>query len=299
MDIWILATKEHTPTYSGTRLTEEAKKQGITLSKVAPEELDLIVTKDGKRSIILAGKSTSLPDCVIPRIGAEATYFSLAVLRHLEMQGVVILNNARSIELARDKLATIQALKAHNLPIPKTMLAKLPLNLDIIREEFTFPIILKTVSGSKGKGVFLCETKVRLSDFMGLIEASKDAKLNLILQEFISSSKGRDIRILVIGGKPIGAILRKAKKGQFRANFSMGGDVEPYPLTPALEWIAIEAARVMGLDIAGVDLLFDGDTYAVTEVNASPGFEGFEKATNIDVAKIMIGLCRLRCPGAA
>jgi len=231
-------------------------------------------------------------------MGAGTTYFASAVIRHLERLGVFVLNSSQSIETAKDKLATLQILSANNIPIPKTMLAKFPLNVEAVEREFTYPIILKTVSGSHGKGVFLCENRSQLEDLADLMELSKDPKVNVILQEFASSSKGKDIRVIVVGGRPVGAMLRTAREGKFKANFSTGGAVASFDLNPAVEWLAVESVKVVGLDIAGVDILFDGDSYEVCEVNSSPGFEGFEKVTGLNIPQEIYQYIRVRLGGS-
>ena len=141
-------------------------------------------------------------------------------------------------------------------------------------------------------GVFLCEDEQRLDDIMGLVAST--GNMNLILQEYIESSRGRDLRVITIGGRAIGAMLRSSTDGSFKANISRGGCGEPYPLTPEIEWLATEAARVVGLDIAGIDLLFDGDHFRICEANSAPGFEGFEPATGINVARQMLEFAAVR-----
>lgn len=298
MKVWILAKDEKRDSLENTRFQEEAIKGGIELQIVAPEELDIIVTKEGRKSLFHDGKPVDSPDCLIPRMGAGTTYFALAVIRHLEKLGVFVLNSSQSIETAKDKLAAIQILAANNIPIPKTMLAKFPLNVDVVEREFRYPLIIKNVSGSYGKGVFLCERRARLEDLADFMEVSKDPKVNVIIQEFVSFSKGKDVRVFVIGGRAIKAMLRKARKGKFKANFSAGAIVAPFDLNPAVEWLAVESARLIGLDIAGVDILFDGDNYRVCEVNSSPGFEGFEKATGLNVPQEIYDYIRVRLGGS-
>ena len=285
MKLWILAREGNYASYENLRFKEVAEKKGIDLLFVSPTDFDLIVTKGGPKSVLYQGNVTDLPDCLIPRRGSSSTYFTLAVIRHMERLGIPVLNSSQSIEAAKDKLATMQILAAHNIPIPKTMLAKFPLNLENVEKEFSLPIILKTVSGSKGKGVFLCENKTQLEDLSDLMEISKDSKVNVILQEFVSSSRGRDIRVIVIGGKPIGAMLRTAREGRVKSNVHAGGSVSMFPMNREIEKLSVECANLLGLEIAGVDILFDGDSYMVAEVNSSPGFEGFESATGINVAE--------------
>ncbi len=294
MKIWILGKKEYFSISNFARFVEVAKQMNINLNLVSPDDFDLIITKDGKKDILHNGKSVDLPDCLIPRTGSGTSYFALAVIRYMENKRVLVLNSSSSIEMAKDKLATIQNLVSNNIPVPKTMLAKFPLNIDMFEKEFTYPVIVKTVVGSYGKGVFLCEKRAKLQDVMDLIEISKDYRVNVILQEFVSASKGKDIRVIVIGGRAIGAILRTAKKGKYKANYSAGGNVYPFELNPSVEWLAVESARLLNLEIAGVDILFDGRRYKVCEVNSAPGYEGFEKATKINVPELIFEYAKLR-----
>ena len=298
MKIWILEKKSDFSSYTSRRFNEVARNTGIELKLVAPEEIDLIVTKEDKKSIIYNGNIIELPDCLIPRIGT-VTYYALAIIRHFERFGVFILNPSQSMETAKDKLSTLQLLSSNNIPIPKTMLAKFPLNTSFVEKEFSYPLIIKTVIGSKGRGVFLVENRNKLNDLVNLLEISKDPKTNLILQEFISASKGRDIRVIVIGGRAIGAMLRIATDDNFKANYSAGGKVISYKINPTIEWLAVESARIVGLDIAGVDILFDQNSYKVCEVNSYPGFEGFEKATKINIPEEIFKYILVRLGGKA
>jgi len=296
MKIWILEKRKDFDSYTSKRFKETAKKMNVELKLVAPEELDLIVTKEGYKSIVYNGNLIDLPDCLIPRMGT-VTYYALAIIRHFERLGVFILNSSQSMETSKDKLATLQLLASNNIPIPKTMLAKFPLDISVIEKEFDYPLIIKTITGSKGRGVFLLEDRNKLNDLANLMEISKDPKINLILQEFISSSRGRDIRVIVLGGRVIGAMLRTAVNNNFKANYSAGGVVAPFGLNPVLEWLVIESSRLINLDIAGVDILFDGDNYRICEVNSYPGFEGFEKATGINVSEEVYKYIQVRLEG--
>lgn len=292
MKIWVLSRKPDC--YGNIRFLEEAEKAEIELEIINPEEFDIIVTKEGRKSILRNGNHVSLPDCLIPRMGAATTYFALAVIRHMERLGVLVLNSSQSIELARDKLAHLQALSVSNISIPKTMLAKFPLCMESLEREFEYPLVLKTIAGAEGKGVFLCESRDQMTDLAEFVEHSKDPNVNVILQEFIKTSRGRDVRVWLLGGRAIGAMLRTAKEGKFKANFSLGGDVAPYEMNPTVEWLAVESARLIGLDIAGVDILFDGDGFKVCEVNSSPGYEGFEKATDINIPREVFNYINIR-----
>ena len=168
-----------------------AKEEGIQLEVVRPEQVDLVVTQEDRKSIQLDGKPTPLPDFVLPRMGAGTTYFALAVIRHLERLGVNSFNSSSSIDTVKDKLFTHQILAQNNIPVPKTMLAKFPLDFEVVREQFGFPVIVKTLSGSQGKGVFLSRTEKEFTDLIQLVEVTNPTT-NLIIQEFVETSFGRD-----------------------------------------------------------------------------------------------------------
>lgn len=293
LTLWILTKQTNKLTYGSKRLFEEAWRMNIQVMFVETTKLDMIVTQDGLEHILYKGVKVKLPDCVYPRLGASIDYYGMALIRQLEKNGVLILNPTLSIEISRDKLYSLQHLASHNLPIPKTMFTKLEPLTDAtitgIEREFNYPIVLKKSHGSQGKGVILAENRNILKDIMDMLDTSQP----LIFQEYISNSKGRDIRVFIVGGKAIGAMMRVANKG-FKSNFHQGGYVKRVKLSPVVEWLAIEAARLIGLDIAGVDILIDKDTYRICEVNASPGFEGFELATGINVPKKMLEFVSLR-----
>lgn len=279
--------------YGVTRLLESAERFGVELQLISPSRLDLTVTREDRKSILLDGKPVALPDFIIPRMGAFTNYFDLAVIRHMERLGVKSFNSSESIETVKDKLFSHQILAQRNLPIPKTMLVKFPVNVELVEKRLGFPVVVKTLYGSQGSGVFLCESKKQLMDLIQLVEVTKGSA-NIILQEFIESSKGRDLRVFTIGGRAIACVERNAPEGEFKANFSSGGSVRPYEITPEIEWLAVEASRIFNLDIAGIDLLFDGEHYLVCEANSAPGFETIEKCIDIDVPKEIFHFIRIR-----
>jgi len=294
---WILyranATEIKPEMYEINRFLEEAEKEGISLKVLKPEQIDLIVTQEDRKSILVDGKTEDLPDFVLPRMGAGTTYFALAVIRHLERLGVPCLNSAYNIDVVKDKLYTQQILAEKSLPVPKTMLVKFPVNNELIQKKIGFPLIIKTLSGSQGKGVFLSENRKSFGDLMHMIEVT-NPKANMIVQEFIEDSYGRDLRIFTIGGRAVACMERMAPEDEFKANFSAGGTVREYPMTPELEWLAIEASRILGLEIAGVDLLFDGEHFKICEVNSSPGFEGLESATGRNIPQEIFHYLKIR-----
>ncbi|MCP4887994.1 RimK family alpha-L-glutamate ligase [Rubripirellula sp.] len=264
------------------RFRQVADQCGIELTVISPEQIDLVVTRDGRQSVLLDGKEVSLPDFLLPRMGAATTYFALAVIRHLERLGVQTFNSSQSIETVRDKLFTHQILAQSNLPVAKTMLAKFPVDVESVEKHLGLPVVVKTISGSQGTGVFLCESREHFEDLMQLVHATK-SNVNIIIQEFVASSRGRDLRVLVVGGKAIACMKRSSNDGSFKANFTRGGSVEMFELTPEIEWLSSEASRLLGLDIAGIDLLFDGEHYKICEANSSPGFRGMESCVEVNV----------------
>lgn len=275
------------------RFVESAEQHGIEITVLKPEQIDLMVTLHNRKSIIVDGEPTTLPDFVLPRMGAGTTYFALAVIRHLERLGVPCINSSHAIDVVKDKLFTQQILAENNLPVPKTILGKYPVNIDFVEKNIGFPVVIKTISGTQGRGVFLSKTKLAFSNLMDLIQLT-NPKLNIIIQEFIKDSYGKDLRVLVVGGRAIACMQRTAQGDSFKANISDGAVPSEYQLTPEIEWLATEACRVTGLDIAGVDLLFDGEHYKICEINSAPGFRGLESCCNIDVASEVFKYLKIR-----
>jgi gamma-F420-2:alpha-L-glutamate ligase len=279
--------------YEINRLTEEAERQGIEVSVLAPDQFELIVTRDDRKSVMVDEQVVPLPDFVLPRMGAGTNYFALAVIRHLERLGVHTLNSSQSIDTVKDKLYTQQILAEHNLPVPKTMLIKYKVDVDLVERHLGFPVVVKTISGAQGSGVFLAETKSKFIDLMEMINAYRP-NATMILQEFIAASRGVDLRVVTIGGRAIAAMKRTAGDDSFKANYSRGGKVEPYEITPEIEWLATETSRVLNLDFAGIDLLFDGDHFKICEANSSPGFEGIESCCDVNIPEELYNFLRVR-----
>lgn len=297
MQGWIiykkLASDVKPETYEIKRLMEEAEKQGIDIRVMAPEQFELIVTRDDRKSVMVDGEVLQLPDFVLPRMGAGTNYFGLALIRHLERLGVRTFNSAQSIDTVKDKLFTQQILAEYNLPVPKTMLIRSKVDVNVVDKHLGFPVVVKTISGSQGSGVFLAETKSKFIDLLEMINAYKE-NATMILQEFVESSRGMDLRVLTIGGRVVAAMKRSSGSDSFKANFSRGGTVEPYEINPEIEWLALETSRLLNLDIAGIDLLFDGDHYKICEANSSPGFEGLESCCQVNIAEEIYNFLRVR-----
>ena len=283
---WILYKKSKNElkesNYEVHRFIEEAEKSSIELQIIKPEQIDILVGKAYLGNIMVDGKSCPLPEFVIPRMGAGTTYFALAVIRQLERLGVYSVNSSNSIEVVRDKLYTQQILAKNNLPIPKSMLVKFPVNIELVEEYINFPAVVKTISGSQGNGVYLSENKNNFIDLMHLME-STNPNANIIIQEFIKTSRGVDLRIITVGGRVIGCMKRINNNGGFKANFSAGGVVERYELNAEIEWLATTVSNIMNLDIAGIDLLFDGGHFKICECNSSPGFKGMESCNDVNI----------------
>ena len=279
--------------YEVHRLVEVAEQENIELKVFSPDQFDLTVTRDDEKSILIDGKKHDLPDFVMPRMGAGTTYFALAIIRHLERLGVYCVNSSHSIEVVKDKLFAQQILAEKNLPTPDTMLVKFPVNVDLVEKQIGFPVVVKTLSGSQGSGVFLSKSKGEFDDLMQLIEAT-NPKANIILQQFVKASHGRDLRVFTIGGRAVACMERNSNGENFKANVSAGGNGKPHPITPEIEWLATQTANVLGLEVAGIDLLFDQEHFKICEANSSPGFEGLESAIDFNVPKEIFHFIRIR-----
>ncbi len=279
--------------YEARRFLQVAGEVGVDVRLLTPDQFDLVVTRDDRRGVLLDGRTVPLPDFILPRMGAGTTYFALAVIRHLERLGVQSVNSSQSIETVKDKLYTQQILAQSNLPFAKTMLARFPVDVDQVERQLGLPVVVKTVSGSYGSGVHLCRTRPQLTDILQLV-TSANRSATIILQEFIRGSRGRDLRVIVIGGRPVCAMLRRSTDGSFKANISRGGAGKPFQMTPRVGWLATEVSRLLGLDVAGIDLLFHGDSYRVCEANSSPGFQGLESCTDIDMPRQIYAFAAVR-----
>ena len=287
MNGWIIQKKQLGENHEVKRLVEEFEKRDIKVRVVNPKDVDIFVDRDDRKSIIVDGKPRKLPDFVFPRTGSGTTYFIKAIIRHMERLGVTMINGSDAIDNVKDKLYSQQILGQSNLPVPKTMLVKHPINLELVEKNLSYPMIVKTLSGSYGSGVFLVEDRKQFRQLMKMAELTKPS-YNIIIQECIEDSLGKDLRVLVVNGKVIGCMMRQSIDGDFRANITRGGEAIPYQVDEDIEWIGGECARLLNLDIAGVDLLFNDGTYTICEVNSAPGFEGMEKFTKVNVGEKIV-----------
>lgn len=285
---WILytnyATKLHPEKYELDKLMEEAKKQKIEITVIKPEEIDLIITNEKIQKIYFKGDPVDVPDFILPRMGAGTTYSALTILRHLEKNGVFVVNSTRSVRYTKDKLYTHQILVEKEIPTPKTLFMKFPVDVNLVEKHLSFPVIVKTVTGSQGYGVLLSQNKRSLKDLTMLLDNASTIN-SLIIQEYIKTSEGQDLRALVINNKVLACMQRSAPEGDFKANFSGGGTVKSVEITPEIEEILINTSKALDLNIAGIDLLFGKDFFYVCEASSAPGFRGLESCCNINVAR--------------
>lgn len=271
--------------YSSVRLMEAATARGHQARVLDPTHCYMNITSM-KPSIHYQGENLLGYDAVIPRIGASITFYGTAVLRQFEVMNTFCLNNSASISRSRDKMASSQLLARKGIDLPITAFAHNPDNIeDLIAEVGGAPLVIKLVEGSQGIGVVLAETD---NAARSVIQAFMGLNANIMVQEFIQESKGSDIRCFVIGDKVVAAIKRQGQEGEFRSNLHRGGSAALIKLTPLERATAVRAAKIMGLNVCGVDLLRANRGPLVMEINSSPGLEGIEKASGKDIASLMI-----------
>lgn len=264
------------------RFIEAAKNLDIELYVLKPSDFDLVVdSKHGWSATYKGRELLHKPDLIIPRCGAETTYFTLAVLRHFERQGVPIVNGPSAIESVADKLHTLQIVSAAKLPIPKTILGKFPVDVNLVERELGFPVVIKKLKGTRGNGVVLCQDRAQFDDLANLLDGASGG--DFLFQQYIKASHGRDVRILVIGGKVVAAMERTSSDGGFKSNISLGGSGRAFKPPREMAELALNVARELNLDVAGIDVLLDADGYRVCEANSAPGFHGLERACKVNV----------------
>jgi ribosomal protein S6--L-glutamate ligase len=279
MHIAILSRNSHL--YSTRRLVEEGLNKGHKTEVVDHLKCNIVIEKKNPR-IFYRNRYLDDVDAIIPRIGASATFYGSAVARQFEMRKVFTACESQAIIRSRDKLRSLQILSRASIGLPKTVFTNYSTNVEEIFSEIgSFPVIIKLLEGTQGLGVVLAENKNAASS---VIEAFHGLKARIIVQEFIKEAKGADIRAFVVDGKVVGAMKRQAKEGEFRSNLHRGGKAEIIKLTREEKEIAIASAKALGLGVAGVDMLQSKRGPLVMEVNSSPGLEGIEKATGINIA---------------
>jgi len=271
--------------HSTVRLVEAARARGHRARVLDPLRCYMRITP-GKFAMRYKGKALADYDAVIPRIGASITFYGTAVLRQFEMSGVFTPNSSDAVLRARDKLRCLQLLARENIGLPTTVFGDNPDDTaDLLAMLGEPPHVIKLNEGAQGQGVLLAE-KQAVSQ--SVIEAFRGLYANFLVQEFIREASGADIRCFVVGGRVVGAMRRQGKDGEFRSNLHRGGSASATELSARETDIALRAARTMGLNIAGVDLLRARRGPLVLEVNSSPGLEGIEAATGVDIAGAII-----------
>ena len=290
---WMLVKDKFWESYETNRLIEEFQKQDIEIQLVDPTTVDIFVNKDNKKSILVNGEPSDLPKFVFPRTGSGTSYYIKAVIRHFERMDIPVINSSDAIDNVKDKLYTHQILAQSNLDIPKTMLLRYPIDIDFVEKNIGFPVIVKKISGSYGRGVFLCEDKKSLRQLVTMAELTKKS-YDIIIQEFVKDTWGKDLRVFVVNNKVVGCMMRQSTDEDFRANITRGGEGFPYEVNEQIEWLSSESSKALGLDIAGVDLLFQNGGYKICEVNSNPGFEGMENFTKKNIAKEIVSFIKLK-----
>ncbi|MEO1968137.1 MAG: 30S ribosomal protein S6--L-glutamate ligase [Sphingomonadaceae bacterium] len=271
--------------YSHRRLVEAAETRGHQLDILNTLRCTVHIASH-RPQVFYNGEPAIGYDAVIPRIGASITQYGLAILRQFEMRGCWPLNESVAIGRSRDKLRSMQILAKHGLGLPLTAFAHDPKQTtEIIKAVNGPPVVIKLLEGTQGIGVVLAETEASAKS---VIEAFRGANVNILVQEFIKEAGGTDIRAFVIGGKVVAAMKRTGAPDDFRSNLHRGGSAQLIKITPEERSTAVRAAKRMGLNVCGVDMLRSNHGPVIMEVNSSPGLEGIEQATGKDVAGMVI-----------
>jgi ribosomal protein S6--L-glutamate ligase len=271
--------------YSTHRLVEAGRQRGHRMLVLNHKRCYMNITSN-RPSIHYKGEAVTEVDAVIPRIGASVSFYGAAVVRQFEMMGVYSVNESVAITRSRDKLRALQLLSRKGIGLPITGFADSPDDTqDLLAFVGGAPVVIKLLEGTQGVGVVLGETRKAAES---VIEAFRGLNANFMVQEYIKEAGGSDIRCFVIGGKVVASMQRTGKEGEFRSNLHRGGSAHVIRITPEERSTAVRSARIMGLNVAGVDLLRSNHGPVVLEVNSSPGLEGIEKTTGKDIASLVI-----------
>jgi ribosomal protein S6--L-glutamate ligase len=280
--------------YSTIRLVETAKGRGHDVDLIDHLKCYVVMEK-GKPAIHYQGRTLTGYDAIIPRIGSSVTFYGTAIVRQFEMMNVFSANESQAIVRSRDKLRTMQILSRAHIGMPKTCFARTPDDKhEVIEHVGGAPLIIKLLEGTQGVGVMLANTK---KEAESILETFYGLKVNILIQEYIRESNGSDIRIIIVDGKVVAAMKRQAHEGEFRSNIHRGGSAKAISLTPDEHDTALKSAKALGLAVAGVDILQSSRGPLVMEVNSSPGLEGIEKVTKINVAEHIIQMIERRATG--
>jgi ribosomal protein S6--L-glutamate ligase len=268
--------------YSTHSLVMAARRRGHFIRVVDHVQCDLTIF-DGRLGVRYQGEFLGRPEAVIPRIGSSVTSYGAAVVRQFEMMGVYTAVSTDALLRSRDKRTALQYLAAHKLPVPDSVFTAMPENVESLLRTLgdQYPVVIKTLNSTQGQGVILGESQ---SAAQSIAEAFIRLREEILLQRFVEESKGKDIRVFIVGDKVVAAMERSAQDGEFRSNLHRGASSHKVKITSGEEEIALQAARLMGLEIAGVDILRSHNGPLILEVNASPGLEGIEGTTGVDIA---------------
>ncbi|WP_373069448.1 30S ribosomal protein S6--L-glutamate ligase [Sulfurimonas sp.] len=283
MRVYILS--RNADLYSTKRLVEAGQEKGWEIEVIDYLKCSIEIMK-GELKVNYKGKELPTPDAIIPRIGASRTFYGTAMVRHFEMMEVFSTSGNLAIKRSRDKLRSLQVLSKFGVDMPKTVFASNKSSAkDVIALSGGTPLVLKILEGTQGVGVVLVDTQKAAKS---VLDAFYGMDVNLLVQEFIEEAGGADIRALVVGGEVVGAMKRQGAEGDFRSNLHQGGSATAHKLSRKEKSTALAAAKAMGLGVCGVDMIPSKRGPLVMEVNSSPGLEGIEKSTGIDIAgKIM------------
>lgn len=298
MSIWLLVNHRSKQNKIDAFLAA-ANKLSCNLQVVFSEECQVIIDSI-KSKVLYKGKEVLTPDAIISLVQLYTMPLSsheIELLYFLESQGAFVLNTIESRLSSNNKLTTYRLLAQKNIPVPKTITLFPEIDKKKVITELNLPFIIKPIDSLKGQGVMLLESEQQFNQFMDFSSLFVEQRQTLLAQQFISESKGRDVRVIILGGKVIGAMVRTGAPGSIISNYAAGAQVEKYELDERAKILSIQAVEAIGLTYAGVDLLFNGKDFIVCEVNANPGFEGFKQATGIDVPEeIMTYLLSLPLP---
>lgn len=270
--------------YSTRRLKEAGEKRGHVVDIIDTLHCYMDITQN-RPTVRYNGEELPAYDAIIPRIGASITFYGTAVVRQFEMMGTFCVNESVAISRSRDKLRSLQLLSRKGVGLPRTGFASKPDKIkDLVKNVGGAPLVIKLLEGTQGIGVVLADTNKAAE---AIIEAFMGLKANILVQEYIAEAGGADIRCFVVGDKVVAAMKRQGAEGEFRSNLHRGGSATIVKLTKAERATAVNAAKVMGLGVCGVDILQAKSGPVVMEVNSSPGLEGIEQATELDVADLI------------
>ena len=283
MRVYILSRSKEL--YSTKRLLEAGIAKGWDIEVIDYLKCSIEIMK-GELRVNYQGKELPTPDAIIPRIGASRTFYGTAMVRHFEMMGAFSTSGNLAIKRSRDKLRSLQVLSKYDVDMPKTVFASnKSSSKDVIALSGGAPLVLKILEGTQGVGVVLVDSEKAAKS---VLDAFYGMEVNLLVQEFIEEAGGADIRAFVVGGEVVGAMKRQGAEGDFRSNLHQGGSATAHKLSRKEKSTALAAAKAMGLGVCGVDMIPSSRGPLVMEVNSSPGLEGIEKSTQIDIAtKIM------------